>query len=454
MVFSRGDTSRGRPMPSSPPVPEASRVTEAARLELARLASEATLDQVFARACELSADALGVERVGVWLFIDQDSALRCANLYERTKNEHSVGAVLRVADYPTYFASLKIRKAVPAEVATTESWTAELAAGYLRPLGITSMLDAGIFVDGRLVGVVCHEHTGLTREWTTEARDFAGSVADLIAVRIQAAEVRELRAAFQSHQERLTARDKATCLEQMAAGLAHDFKNLLAVTLGYGELLAGRPDLPADAREQAAHIVAAAERGIGLARELMRFARPDPQNPAVNDLGALTLELLPMLRAAVGGRAKLRLTCPADLGQVLIDREQYGRLLLNLVLNACEAMPEGGPIEVRLTPVKVTGHPGFSGRFVLLDVVDHGVGMDEATRRRVFEPYFTTKTQGTGLGLAVVQQVVSRVGGLARVESKPGQGTTFRLLFPRIGASSGATMDYPIPPELRERNEL
>src|SRR5262245_5104561 len=217
-------------------VPRPSRATEVARLELARLPADTPLDEVFSQACELSAQALAVERVGIWLFIDDREALRCVNLFERLKAEHSAGAVLRVADFPTYFASLDIRKAIPAEIAATESWTAELAPTYLQPLGICSMLDAGIFVNNVMVGVVCHEHVGSTREWTTEARDFAGSMADLLALRIQSAEAREQREAFQTQRERLSGQAQTAALSHLAAGLAHDFRNLLTVFLGQGEM--------------------------------------------------------------------------------------------------------------------------------------------------------------------------------------------------------------------------
>src|SRR4051812_11684497 len=126
-------------MTTEPLLPEPTRPAEIARLELAQLAPSEPLDVAFRFACELSAAALDVERVGVWLFIDGGAALRCANLYERSKREHSSGTLLRVADFPTYFESLAIRKAVPAEVAGTEPWTAELADRYLRPLCIASM---------------------------------------------------------------------------------------------------------------------------------------------------------------------------------------------------------------------------------------------------------------------------------------------------------------------------
>ncbi|AMV29203.1 Sensor protein ZraS [Gemmata sp. SH-PL17] len=435
---------------TTPLIPEPSRATEVARLELARLSQSEPLDAVFRRACELSAGALTVERVGVWLFIDDRTALRCANLFERGKNEHSAGAILRVEDFPNYFASLSIRKAVPVEVVGNEPWTADLAAKYLQPLGIGSILDAGIFLGGELTGVVCHEHVGRPREWTTEARDFVGSISDLLALRIQSAEVRELRAAFLTQDERAAAQDKAAALEQLAAGVAHDFRNLLSVFLGYGGLLSRRTDIPQDARKQAQDIVTAAEQGAALAKGLMDFARPKVAPPTVLDLSLVTAEFLPVLKAAVGSRHELRYSQPAELGQVFVEKDQFTRLLLNLALNASEAMPEGGTIKIRLAPVKLTGNPSYLGRFVLLEVSDTGGGIDDETRRRMFEPFFTTKKQGTGLGLAIVRQVVDRVGGLIRVESVAGKGTTFRVFFPRVGASTGGTSLFPILPGSEE----
>src|SRR5262249_12107111 len=115
-------------------VPEPSRATEIARLELAQLSPTEPLDAVFRRTCELSADALNIEPVGVWLFIDNHPVLRCANLYERSNKKHPSGPLLPATDFPTYFSSLSTRKPVPAEVAGTESWTHELSEHYLRPL--------------------------------------------------------------------------------------------------------------------------------------------------------------------------------------------------------------------------------------------------------------------------------------------------------------------------------
>jgi signal transduction histidine kinase len=436
-------------MASYSSIPEPSRPTEIARLELSQLSPDVPLDRVFARACELSAHALNVERVGIWLFIDDRQALRCAELYEKTKNEHSSGALLRVADFPTYFASLTIRKAIPSEVAGNEPWTAELAAMYLRPLGIASMLDAGIFVEGELVGVLCHEHVGPPREWTTEARDFAGSVADLLALRIQSAEVREMRAAFLKSRDRLAHQDKAAALEKLAAGVAHDFRNLLTVFLSLGDRLSSRTDLPADARLHGQQIVNAAERGIELATELMDFARPAERRPSVLDVAAVLADLVPVLQALVGPRHEIRYTRPGPIGHALIDKTHFTRMVMNFAINAKEALPRGGPIDIHLSPVRLTGNASYSGVYIHLEVSDGGNGMDDATKRRAIEPYFSTKAKGTGLGLAIAQQIVERAGGVIRIESAVGQGTTIHVFLPRIGASSGGTMELEVPAELR-----
>ncbi len=407
--------------------------------ELARIPASTSLESCFRQACALSAAALDIERVGVWLFIDGGKVLRCANLFERSKGEHSAGTMLQVADFPTYFSSLKIDRTLPAAVATQEPWTAELTQEYLAPLGISSMLDAGVFVDGAMVGVLCHEHVGPPREWSSEDREFVAAVAEAVGLRIQAAEAHDLRVAFQRKQKRLAAQAKLSAMEELTAGIAHDFKNLLMTLRIYGRLLSTRADLPADARDQAHEIVTATDRGTELARQLMEFARPTFAAPTALDLAAATADFLPALQATAGPRHKVRFTGARASGRVMLEKAQYERLLSNVVANAAEAMPEGGTIKVRLAPVRLRTSPQGGGRFMTVEVTDKGAGMDEATLARVFEPYFTTKPKGTGLGLPIVQQIVSRVGGFVRVESAPGAGTTVRMYFPSIYTGIGRT---------------
>ena len=418
--------------PGSPSQP--ARSTEAVRLALSQMPPDTSLDHIFRHVCELSANTLSVARVGVWLFIDNRTVLRCANLFELSTGEHSSGTLLRVADFPTYFASLTIFKAVPAEVAVTDAWTAELAASYLRPLGITSMLDIGLFVNEKLVGVICHEHVGPSREWTEDARQCAVAVADFLNARIQAAEVRELRATFMMQRDRLAALEKNAALEQLASGVVRHFRSLLDVFHGHGERISVNPDVPLPARRQAAEIVAAAERGATMAGELLQFSRQEGGPPQVLDLGNEIADLLPTLYASAGPRYRLRYTPVGGLGHVLIERTRFTQLLSHLIDNACEAMRDGGPVEISVTNAKRIDDSNHSSLFVLLEVTDHGEGLNDAALLRVMEPYSTTRSTGSGLGLAIVRRVVEEAGGFISIESAPNRGTTFKVFLPRIGA--------------------
>lgn len=430
-------------MPNTGRPSEPIRPTDSARLDLLHLDPELALVNVFRRACEISSRAIDVERVGVWLFVEDRSALRCASLYERSKNEHSEGIVIRVADFPTYFAAIKVRKSVPAEVASTDPRTAQLYSSYLQPLGISSMLDAGIFLENQLVGVVCHEHVGPPREWSTEQRDFAGSVADLLALRMAAARLDELRSVSRSQLERVADLEKAEALAHLASGVAHDFRNLLAIVSGHADLLLHRRDMPAGATDSIKEILSAVGRGDDLTRELLDFAKPNGKPPVTMNLVDSVTSFFEALRAAVGSRHVVTFRRPPAVGQVMINRNDFSRILLNLVLNARDSMPEGGEIEVSIRPVKASESSGHSSHFVLLEIADQGCGMDSDTVRRAFDPFFTTKAKGTGLGLAIVRRLVDRAGGFVRIESTPGHGTVVRCFFPRVGASSGGTAEMP-----------
>jgi signal transduction histidine kinase len=130
---------------------------------------------------------------------------------------------------------------------------------------------------------------------------------------------------------------------------------------------------------------------------------------------------------------------------VLINKTQFCRIVFNLALNSRDAMPDGGTITLRLASVKTKDADDNFLHYILLEVTDTGVGMDTATQQRIGEPYFTTKPNGTGLGLAIVMKNLERAGGLLRIESEPGRGSTFRVFLPRVGSSTGDTMEFPIP---------
>jgi signal transduction histidine kinase len=424
--------------------PQSFREVDQVRLALSQFPESTPLDTIFAFACAESSRVLHVARVGVWLFVEHNRALRCVNLFERNRG-HSAGAMLRVDDYPSYFQSLNLRKSVPAEVAVEDPRTAELADRYMRPLGIGSMLDAGLFIGGNLVGVICHEHVGPPRKFTTEEWDFASSMADLVALRIQTAELREFKAAFRTQERQLLAGEKADALAQMAAGVAHDFSNLLTIITGHAELLRDTPGVSEAALRQLAPIEEAASRGRAMVRELIDFARPEKEGaPGVIDLTHALGEFLPMIKSALSHSHQLVYEAETARALVLINRTQFCRIAFNLAINARDAMPDGGVITMRLASVRPHSHDGQPRSFVMLEVADTGIGMDPATLAKIGEPYFTTKKTGTGLGVAIVRKNAERAGGRVKYESKPGNGTVARVFLPRVGSATGDTQEYPM----------
>jgi two-component system cell cycle sensor histidine kinase/response regulator CckA len=253
-------------------------------------------------------------------------------------------------------------------------------------------------------------------------------------------------------EERLRQGQKMEAIGQLAGGVAHDFNNLLTAILGYADWLSA--DLSGDPRhEQVAQIQKAAERAADLTQQLLTFSRRQLLQPAAVNLSDLVVDLLPMLRRVIGGGIEVvDLTAPA-LPAVLGDRGQLERIIMNLAVNARDAMPSGGTLTIRTSEVWLDeGGEALGpaelvpGPYVLLGISDTGIGMDAETRRRAFEPFFTTKDvgRGTGLGLSTVYGIVQQMGGAIEVESEPDRGATFRLYFPQ---ASGVVAAPVVPSE-------
>jgi signal transduction histidine kinase len=413
------------------------RAYETARLGLARMrvAGASSLRDLFSETTRLAAETVGVERVGIWLYVAQRRAIRCFHLYERSKDQHSEGAVLRAADFPGYFASLEEQREIPAERANEDPRTRELRDAYLGPLGIESMLDAPIFRGGEVVGVVCHEHVGAPRPWSADDRAFAASVADQVARAFEEAERHDAEARVRDWESHAVEGHKMEALGRLAAGVAHDFNNLLTVILSSAHEIA--TDAAATPAHQAAarRVIESARRGAALARDLLSFGRDEPCTPRVIDVSEALRRMESLLSTAAGKLHPVAMRCPRPAGRVMIDAGQLERVMMNLVLNAREAMPRGGAIEVSCSEAHIESSDGKPAAvYVVIEVADHGVGMDAQTRERMFEPFFTTKKQGSGIGLSVVYGVIERAGGFLHVDSEPGNGTRVRIYLPRVAS--------------------
>lgn len=423
---SRGKTARKVPVSAQRPLDEA-------RLKLARLSVRRYgLEEVFRRICRIAATALKVERVGIWLHVDRHSAIRCVCLLERSKNAFSEGATLRVADFPTYFDQLARRRTLSTGSAPCDPRTQELAGSYLKPMGITSLLDAPIYLGGEICGVLCHESTGDIREWSTAERDFAASVADVVASMIKGAELDKLRKILREIDSDQAAIRRRETIATLTEGVAHDFRNLLlAIHFSARELLVESRKGSAHAR-LAAEIIHTAQRGDAMIAELLEVGKERAaRRPEVLDPVKTITSFLPTLRKAIGRRRRIHFLTDDNIGRVFIDRSQLERILLNLVSNAHDATKGPAPIHLSITSKR-----SRKNSHVTISVRDQGGGIDPALLDRIFDPFFTTKPRGkgTGLGLTIVKQAVEHAGGELRVKNHPPTGATFSVILPRVSA--------------------
>ncbi len=239
---------------------------------------------------------------------------------------------------------------------------------------------------------------------------------------------------------------------RLAGGVAHDFNNLLTAILGYVEMAGNKLSGDNLAHEYFSSIRHAAERGASLTKQLLAFARRQITEPRVVDLNVLVLQMQDLLRRVIGEDVELRIVTARDLGSVRLDPAQFEQVLMNLVINARDAMPHGGVLTIETRDVDLDEHYArqhqgvMPGSYVMLAVGDTGMGMTEDVSRHLFEPFFTTKPpgKGTGLGLATCYGIVKQNGGHIWVYSEYGRGSTFKIFLPRTGER--APRDLPVDP--------
>jgi PAS domain S-box-containing protein len=260
--------------------------------------------------------------------------------------------------------------------------------------------------------------------------------------------------ALQQSEEQLRQSQKMEAIGLLAGSVAHDFNNLLSVVLGYAQMLLDDVQSGDPIKDDLAEIRDAATRASELTQQLLAFGRRQVLEPRVLDLNMAISGMTRMLGRIIGEDIELAVQLSPQLGAVFVDPNQIGQVLLNLVVNARDAMPHGGKLTIETTDVELDEtyaqehHGVVAGRYVMLAVSDTGAGMDRATQARVFEPFFTTKEKGkgTGLGLSTVYGIVQQSGGTIWIYSELGKGTVFKIYLPHTNAQAESPSKAPAAP--------
>jgi PAS domain S-box-containing protein len=246
---------------------------------------------------------------------------------------------------------------------------------------------------------------------------------------------------------------KMEAVGRLAGGIAHDFNNLLTIITGYTDLALSRPAVPLDLRSDIERIESAAGRAAALVRQLLAFSRKQVLQPKILDLNAIVVNMEKLLRRLVDDNIEMNTSVRDDLGKVKADPAQIEQVIMNLVVNARDAMPSGGRLLLETSNADLDSAYAFEhasvkpGSYVMLAVSDTGIGMDTETVAHIFEPFYTTKEsgRGTGLGLSTVYGIVKQSGGYIWVYSEPGRGSTFKIYLPRVEEVQEPASSKPSP---------
>ena len=417
------------------------RVVNQALVELARNPHIFTGD--FARACriitETAARVLDIELASVWLFCDGNRSLKCIDHHARSTREHMSGEVLNVADFPTYFLALAHDRYVDASDAQYDLRTREFTEGYLKPYGITSMLDAGVMIRGKLVGTICLEHTGPVRQWTTEECTFSSSLATLVELALEAENRRKAEEDLLKLNEELEHRvSERTAdleaanreLEAFSYSVSHDLRAPLRNIAGFTELLLKHSDHTPDETTQRhlGHIADGTRRMGMLIDDLLEFSRVGRSSMFKTPVSFDNLLRESLRDLATNQRGRNIVWQIHSLPTAEGDQSLLRQVLVNYLSNAIKyTMPRSeAQIEV--------GCVAEPQEWVFF-VKDNGVGFDMRYSSKLFGVFqrlhSVDQFKGTGIGLANVRRIVNRHGGRTWAESELNQGSVFYFSLPR-----------------------
>ncbi|HPQ69351.1 MAG TPA: CHASE domain-containing protein [bacterium] len=398
------------------------------------------IETLAAELTEQAAKAAEVNRLAVWLFNPEGTQLTCLDMYNAATGRHEVGELMEREMCADRIISLGGSQFADVYDASTDERTASCYEDYLKPQGVASVLVAVIRAGDRNQGMLCLESVGTKRRWLADEITFACQLADQLAIAILADQRKRSEREQARLQDQLQQAMKMEAIGRLAGGVAHDFNNILTGISGYAEIVQSslRWDDPIQADVE--EIRNAAERAAGLITQLLAFSRRQIIDPKVIRPNEVLQNSQKMLRRIIGEDVDFVFKPTDNLWSIKVDAGQLDQILVNLAVNARDAMPSGGKLTIETQNVVIDeeycrAHPGLmAGNFIMLAVGDNGVGMNEETMQHIFEPFYSTKAKGkgTGLGLATVYGILRQNQGLVNVYSELGVGTTFKIYFPAI----------------------
>lgn len=404
---------------------------------------------------EVAANVLTVQRASIWLLSEDHKELHCFNLYERTPDRHSKGAIFRAREHPHYFRALEEGRALDARDARTDPRTSNFSKEYLIPLGITSVLNAAIRLSGRTVGIVCHEHVGEPRKWLSDEINFAGEIADQMAQVLINCKHREAEEALkkahaglerrvaertQELQEEISERKKAEAKERMlqikilqteklssigllAAGVAHELNSPLAGLLSLLRTYQKRSEDGTEEHEILGEMLESSERMAKIVKDLNDFSKVSEHKPNDIDFHEVIEATLSFSGHQMTRRnIKIIKNYDESLPKIKGNKSQLQQVVLNILTNAGDAMPHGGELTITTRFLKDLN-------LVCIEFEDTGQGIREEDLPKIFDPFFTTKPrgEGTGLGLSVSHGIIQSHKGEFLVESRMGVGSKLSI---------------------------
>lgn len=396
-------------------------------LELAKTKST-DLATTLAKVVEVDARTLAVSRVSIWLFSPDRRQIVCEDMYNLAENRHTKGESLMARDFPHYFQALEECRILPAGDALLHPSTREFAESYLKPQGISAMMDVPFRLEGKVIGILCHEHVGGPREWSLEDQEFASSVADMISLAYTAESRNRAEEALQQASEELKRSNVE--LEQFAYVASHDLQEPLHLISAFTDRILNLYTGVLD--EKGADYLRRVQRSVKRMRQLiddlLQFSRITTRGKPfasvrLNQVLADLLKDLEVRLAETGGKVEL-----GTLPEVFADTLQMRQLFQNLIVNALKFRRPAEAPRVQVS-AKILGDG-----FCEISVQDNGIGFDEKYLEQIFLPFSRLHSyfeyEGSGIGLAVCQKIVSRHGGEITAQSRPGEGSRFIFTLP------------------------